>query len=131
MFSIRTRTPLALKLPYRAEDVDDELASRRRRVDAHGEDAERDAIVVTKLDRLARSVADLVRIVDRLTGKGIAKANTRGALGRRARRPLLLKAALSKHAPTERRSETRELAIWLIALSRASLAGRPCAGAPA
>ncbi len=30
-----------------------------------------DAIVVTKLDRLARSVADLVRIVERLTEKGV------------------------------------------------------------
>ena len=33
---------------------------------------EGDAIVVTKLDRLARSVADLVRIVERLTEKGVA-----------------------------------------------------------
>jgi DNA invertase Pin-like site-specific DNA recombinase len=32
---------------------------------------EGDAIVVTKLDRLARSVADLVRIVERLTKKGV------------------------------------------------------------
>ena len=32
---------------------------------------EGDAIVVTKLDRLARSVADLVRIVERLTRKGV------------------------------------------------------------
>jgi DNA invertase Pin-like site-specific DNA recombinase len=31
-----------------------------------------DSIVVTKLDRLARSVADLVRIVERLTKKGVA-----------------------------------------------------------
>jgi DNA invertase Pin-like site-specific DNA recombinase len=30
-----------------------------------------DALVVTKLDRLARSVADLVRIVERLTKKGV------------------------------------------------------------
>jgi DNA invertase Pin-like site-specific DNA recombinase len=30
-----------------------------------------DAVVVTKLDRLARSVADLVRIVERLTKKGV------------------------------------------------------------
>jgi DNA invertase Pin-like site-specific DNA recombinase len=33
--------------------------------------SEGDAIVVTKLDRLARSVADLVRIVERLTKKGV------------------------------------------------------------
>ena len=32
---------------------------------------EGDAIVVTKLDRLARSVADLVRIVERLTKQGV------------------------------------------------------------
>ena len=32
---------------------------------------EGDAIAVTKLDRLARSVADLVRIVERLTKKGV------------------------------------------------------------
>ena len=32
---------------------------------------EGDAIVVTKLDRLARSVADLVRIVERMTRKGV------------------------------------------------------------
>src|ERR1700722_7964065 len=32
---------------------------------------EGDAIVVTKLDRLARSVADLVRFVERLTKKGV------------------------------------------------------------
>ena len=32
---------------------------------------EGDAIVVTKLDRLARAVADLVRIVERLTKKGV------------------------------------------------------------
>ena len=49
-----------LKLPDRAKDVEDKLAGRRRGVDAHRQDAQRDALLGQPLDD-ANQVGDTAR----------------------------------------------------------------------
>jgi hypothetical protein len=51
-FTLAFEHDLALELPDRSKDIDDELASRRRSVDAHGEDAQRDVLFRQSLDNL-------------------------------------------------------------------------------